>query len=307
MYQRQEFTIISKLDELPLSVLTVLPEEGQPVERVVQLVHGMAEYKERYLPLMEYLAGRGCACVIHDHRGHGKSMRDGEDKGFLYGAGGAGLVADALQITDHIRKTFPGVPRVLFGHSMGSLVARCMLREADLSFSAAVLSGPPTRNPAAAFGLALARFQRGFGPRRKGKLLQAMAFGGYVAKFPESPCAWVCGDPAVVKAYEEDPLCGFTFTVDGFVGLMELMSRTYEKAGWCCDNPALPILFLGGSQDPCIGGADKFNEAMDFLRGVGYQDVAGALFDDMRHEICNEQDKLRVFARIETFLREKAD
>jgi len=189
MYQRQEFTIISKLDELPLSVLTVLPEEGQPVERVVQLVHGMAEYKERYLPLMEYLAGRGCACVIHDHRGHGKSMRDGEDKGFLYGAGGAGLVADALQITDHIRKTFPGVPRVLFGHSMGSLVARCMLREADLSFSAAVLSGPPTRNPAAAFGLALARFQRGFGPRRKGKLLQAMAFGGYVAKFPESACA----------------------------------------------------------------------------------------------------------------------
>ena len=307
MYPCQESILVSRLDGLTLSLLTVLPPAGTPVRRVVQLVHGMAEYKERYLPLMEYLAGQGCACVIHDHRGHGKSMEMEEDKGFLYGAGGAGLVADALQVADHIREAYPGLPRVLFGHSMGTLVARCMLREHALCFSAVVLTGPPTRNPAAGFGLALARFQKGFGPRRKGKLLQAMAFGGYLAKFPESPCAWVCGDPAVVRAYEEDPMCGFTFTVDGFVGLMELMSRTYERTGWCCDKPDLPILFLGGTEDPCIGGADKFEDAMDRLRAVGFRDVSGELFEGMRHEICNEADKLRVFARIAAFLEEKAD
>ena len=130
MHQRQEFTILSELDGLPLSVLAVLPGEGIQPRRVVQLVHGMAEYKERYLPLMEYLAGQGCVCVIHDHRGHGKSMHDGEDKGYLYGVGGAGLVADALRVTDYICKTYPDLPRVLFGHSMGTLVGRCMLRTA---------------------------------------------------------------------------------------------------------------------------------------------------------------------------------
>ena len=99
MYRCETHKLISKVDELPLSVLVTRPEEGQP-RAVVQLVHGMAEYKERYLPVMEYLAERGFACVIHDHRGHGKSMRKEEDKGYLYGAGADGLIAELRQFFD---------------------------------------------------------------------------------------------------------------------------------------------------------------------------------------------------------------
>ena len=56
MYQCETRRLISKIDELPISVLVTRPEEEIAVKAVVQLVHGMAEYKERYLPLMEYLA-----------------------------------------------------------------------------------------------------------------------------------------------------------------------------------------------------------------------------------------------------------
>jgi len=105
-----------------------------------------------------------------------------------------------------------------------------------------------------------------------------------------------------VQAYEDDPMCGFTFTADGFVGLMELMCRTYEKSGWQCARPALPILFLGGEEDPCIDGAEKFEKAMAHLRGVGYRDVRGKLYPGLRHEICNERSKYEVFADIAAFL-----
>lgn len=302
MFQKEELTLPSKVDGLPLSVLVVLPE-GRETVGVLQLVHGMAEYKERYLPLMEYLAGRGVACVIHDHRGHGKSMRAEGDKGYLYGTGADGLVEDTVLVSRYAAERFPGLPLVLFGHSMGSLIARCYLQKNDWNLKGLVLSGPPTENGAAGAGLQLARTQKRLqGGRRKGKLLQAMSFGGYFKKFPESPCAWVCADPEVVRAYEADPLCGFTFTADGFVGLMELMVRTYEASGWQCARPGLPILFLGGEEDPCIGGREKFERAMAHLRKVGYREVRGKLYPAMRHEICNEKDRELVYADVAAFL-----
>ena len=301
--KQQKGKLTSKVDGLELSVLVTRPEEGQDVRGVMQLVHGMAEYKERYLPLMEYLAQRGIACVIHDHRGHGESMQEEGDKGYLYGAGGDGLVEDTVLVNHYAAKQFPDIPVVLFGHSMGSLIARCYLRGNDWDLKGLIISGPPTENPAAKGGLALARTQKKLkGARSPGKMLEGIAFGGYYKRFTESRCAWVCANRETVRAYEEDPMCGFTFTADGFVGLMELMCRTYEKTGWQCARPALPILFLGGEEDPCIDGGEKFEKAMAHLRSVGYRDVRGKLYPGMRHEICNETDKVKVFEDIAAFL-----
>jgi len=304
MYRCENVKLTSKVDGLSLSVLVTEPEEGTALRGVLQLVHGMAEYKERYLPLMEYLAGRGIACVIHDHRGHGKSMREEEDKGFLYGAGASGLIADTVLVNRYAVQRFPDVPVVMFGHSMGSLIARSYLRENDWDLKGLIISGPPTENSAAGVGLTLAKTQRAIrGGRSSGKLLEGIAFGGYFKKFPESRCAWVCADPVTVQSYEDDPMCGFTFTADGYVGLMELMCLTYEKSGWQCARPGLPILFLGGEEDPCIDGRDKFEKAMDHLRSVGYRSVTGRMYPGMRHEICNEgQRKYEVFEDIAAFL-----
>lgn len=81
------FTIQSKVDGLMLDGLVVEPEEGVQRTALLQLSHGMSEYKERYLPFMEFMAEHGIVCVIHDHRGHGKSVKSEQDLGFMYGAG----------------------------------------------------------------------------------------------------------------------------------------------------------------------------------------------------------------------------
>ena len=73
------FTIQSKVDGLVLDGLVVEPEEGVQRTALLQLSHGMSEYKERYLPFMEFMAEHGVVCVIHDHRGHGKSVKSEQD------------------------------------------------------------------------------------------------------------------------------------------------------------------------------------------------------------------------------------
>ena len=122
-------TIKSRADGLELSVLEIAPE-GK-LRGIVQLVHGMSENKERYQPFMEYLAAEGFLTVIHDHRGHGASVRQKQDLGYMYGGGAEALLDDISLINETLRKKYPELPLILFGHSMGSLAVRSFVKEHD--------------------------------------------------------------------------------------------------------------------------------------------------------------------------------
>ena len=309
-YMEKEYQLLSKKDGLALAVLFKGPAENH-VDRcrgIVQIVHGMSEYKERYRPFMTYLAEHGFASIIHDHRGHGNSVRSEADYGFMYEVGTDGFLEDVLQVNELAVQLLPDKPVIMVGHSMGSLAARSLMREHDGCVDAMILSGAPCKNPAVNVAMGLAAFQKKlFGPHHKAAMLERMSFMTYVSRFwrEKSRFAWVCADPQVVEAYDRDPKCGFTFTVDGFQVLFELMKRTYTKEGWKCSNPKLPILFVAGGEDPCIANEAKYQEEQQFLKDLGYRDVQAILYDNMRHEIFNEQEKYKVFDDIQRFLTQK--
>ena len=94
MIRKQEGTFLSEADGLEISALCIMPEEKTEYRAVVQLVHGMSEHKERYIPFMEYLAEKGYITVIHDHRGHGKSVKNPDDLGYMYGGGAEAMLQD---------------------------------------------------------------------------------------------------------------------------------------------------------------------------------------------------------------------
>ena len=74
------YTHISGTDGLPLSVLRIESNEVRPIKGIVQIAHGMCEHKERYVDFMKFLASKGYITVIHDHRGHGESVRSPKDR-----------------------------------------------------------------------------------------------------------------------------------------------------------------------------------------------------------------------------------
>mgnify|MGYP000691653472 FL=1 len=117
--------------------------------------------------------------------------------------------------------------------------------------------------------------------------------------------AWCCSDEQVVRAYEASELCGFTFTVDADQVLFQLMDETYRETGWKLFNPDLPVLFIGGYEDPCIGGARKFAQAVQTMRRVGYMDTKGKLYPGMRHEILNEREKEKVYHDVKKYIEKK--
>lgn len=303
---KSEETIIkSQHDGLELGILLRVPEQPKGI---IQLVHGMAEHKERYIPFMEYLAGQGYVVIIHDHRGHGASRRAEDDYGYFGENGVQGLIDDAHQVTQYVRERFPELPLVLLGHSMGSLVVRCYMKQYDLSVDGLIVCGSPSKRLGAGAGVAVVKLLKALkGERHRSDLVNKMAFGGYNKRFKDavSPNAWIVSDPAVVAAYDADPRDGFVFTLNGFEVLFSLIKKTYSPKGWRMQNPKVPIWFIAGEDDPCIMSAKKFGQAVEFMRARGYQDVKSKLYPGMRHEILNEIGKEAVWKDINDFVRRK--
>ena len=308
--KREEFTLKSNHDQLNLGVSLRLPDT--PPRGILQLVHGMAEHRERYHDYMDFCAQQGLIVIIHDHRGHGASVKSKDDLGYFYQDGVKGIIADVHQVTEYVKNRFPGLPLILMGHSMGSLIVRCYMQEYDADINGLIVCGSPSKRFGAGAGKFIAKFLSLFvGGHHRSRLVNSLSFPNYNAKsarlarqngqkvdlqkhYP-SPNSWVVSDPAVVATYDADYRDGFTFTLNGFIVLFSLMQRAYRKTGWRMQNPDAPIMFISGADDPCIVTTKDFYKAAGFLRTRGYKNITSKLYPGMRHEILNERGKMAVW------------
>ena len=122
----EKLRLTSIVDGLPLAIEVIEPIG--PIYGVIQISHGMAEHKERYRDFMQFLSAHGYVVAIHDHRGHGGSVRDVSDLGYFYTDNAQVIVEDLHDVTAFLQKRYPGYPIYMFSHSMGTLVARNYLK-----------------------------------------------------------------------------------------------------------------------------------------------------------------------------------
>lgn len=294
-------TIPASTDGLALSVAVCTPETLP--KGIFQIVHGMAEHKERYYEFMEFLASNGYVAVAGDLRGHGESVKDEEDLGYLYAGGWRAMVEDVKVVQDWAGKEYPGLPVTLFGHSMGSLVVRSYAKRYDDRIDKLIVCGSPSDNPVKGIGLALAGLIGKLkGTRHRSNLLNQMSFGSFNKPFKaDGPFAWLSKNHENVLSYRKDPLCGFCFTVNGFQGLLRLMRDCYDPKDWLMSKPELPIRFISGGNDPCRLSDKAFRKAVAFLQNCGYQRIESKLYPTLRHEILHEETP-EVFTDILKFI-----
>ena len=300
--KKKDFTVISKYDNLALRG-TMYEPNGEK-RGVVQIVHGMCEFRQRYEKFMQFLVQNGYVAVCYDQRGHGDSVASEDDLGWFRDFDGKAVVEDCAQVTEYIKNEYPDLPLILFGHSMGSMVVRCFLREYDDMIDKLVVCGSPSKNALAGMGIFLTKGIRLFrGQRYRSKLLSYLSTGNGNKRFPgEGAGAWLTKDRTVIEEFYGNPKGSKRFTCNGFENLFKLMKNTYRKNGYGVKNPNLPIHFVSGSADPVLGNELKWFKAIEFLRGVGYENVSGKLYEGMRHEILNEIGKEEVYADLLAFI-----
>ncbi len=295
--------IKSGFDNLELEI--AISEPKCEPKGIIQLTHGMAEYKERYFDFMEFLSEQGYICVIHDHRGHGNSVKNSKDYGYFYTENENAIVEDLYLITKYIKNKYKGLKVYLFSHSMGTLVARNYLRRHDKEIKKVVLCGPPTYNPLTPLGIVVAKVLKVFqGEYVRSNFLNFLVFGKCKKK-DKVKNGWVCSNPETIEKYNEDEKAGFTFTINGFINLFKLMKGAYDKKNWNMQNKNLEVFVIAGEDDPIIQNRKKFNGLLEFLKSVGYTKIDSKLYENKRHELINEVGKWEIYEDILKFYNKK--
>ena len=274
------------------------------VRGVVQIVHGMGEYAARYRRFAASLADAGYAVYAHDQRGHGEWPRR---RGWFAAEQGWNKVVDDVDtVRRHAAAQHAGLPLFLFGHSMGSFVARAYLLRHGRGLAGLALSATGYRQ---AWLARLMRRVAGLAGRRGGMTtpsrgMSRLVFGSFNLSFlpARTTVDWLSRDPAEVDRYLADPLCGFDFTPalwqDLFGGIIALEAG--EKRGR--DLPRCPVLLLTGSRDPVSLGHWALWQLARRYRRAGLDDITLRVYRGGRHEMLNETNRDVVTADILAWL-----
>ena len=307
MVTEQEFYFPSS-DGVHSCYAHVWRPEGTP-RAVVQIVHGVAEYIDRYAPFASWLAGQGFLVAGEDHLGHGKTVDD-----HLYGYFGAEhgwdlVTEDVRQLRLLLGDQYPDLPYVMLGHSTGSFLTRTYLIRWPGTVSAAILSGTGQESPfLLALGSLICKLACKFlGPTGHSSLVYNLSLGAYNKQFkPNRTSAdWICRDEAVVDAYLKDPFCSFQPTVGLFRDMMDGLHPIADPAQLRRMDPSTPVYLFSGDHDPVGQNGAGVQKVAGFFRDAGCTDVTVKLYPGGRHEMLNERNKDEVYQDVLQWLEAK--
>jgi len=270
---------------------------------VVLVAHGASEHGGRYDRFARALNDAGLAAYALDHRGHGETASGPDDLGVFPSPDGWGtVVRDLLTVTRHAKAAHPDVPFVLFGHSMGSLLARTYVLDHADQVDALVLSGTagdPGAVGRAGHAVALVE-SRLRGRDTASPLMDRLTFGSFNAKFQPARTRfdWISRDTDVVDAYIDDPLCGFTCSAGFYADLTGAQPRINDAEQISRMPRDLPILLVSGGDDPVGGSGEGVGALAGLYRATGLRDVTCTIYPGARHEILNETNRDQVTADI---------
>ena len=306
-YTKKDYKALSSDGIHYLSGVVYIPD-GE-AKGFFHIAHGMTEYIARYERIMSDLAEEGYICFGYDHLGHGKTVNDKSELGFIASKKGYDLLCRDIKVfSDAVRAEFDpnqALPYYLMGHSMGSFIVR-LATEKYARPDKLIVMGTGGANPAAPLGIALiSLIKLLYGEKHISKLIYSLAFGGYNTKFKNdenaSSQSWLSTDLEIRKKYMLDDYCTFKFTVSAMGDLMRLL-KYCNRGAWYKNMPKIPILLVSGEDDPVGNYGKGIREVEKKLKARGHN-AQSILYSGARHEILNDFTYDEVKKDILTFLK----
>ena len=275
----------------------------------VLLLHGMAEHHKRYDNFSLFLTTQGYDVYRYSHRGHGTHLKTSE-LGSISDRNGAQLVVeDAICVLREIHRRDADTPTIVFGHSMGSFIARNLIQQYD-QIDGIILCG--TANPPNLItmgGLFIAILTGCYlSPKKKSPIMDKLVFGSskYKKLNTRTNFDWLTTDTAEVDRYIEDEFCGFICSKSFYKDLLLLIKRSTGNKSILKIPKTIPIFILSGAQDPVGNYGIDITRLINFFSKHGYT-VTSKLYPGMRHELLNEQYNDNVMKDISMFLEKALD
>lgn len=255
-------------DGLRLHIRAWLPATAPTA--VIALLHGLGSHADRLAPLAEALCDAGYAVAGLDLRGFGRSEgRRGHTASLeLYFDDLAGFLAE-------LARRWSGLPQVLYGHSMGAVLALAFTLARRPSLAGVIATAPALRSRVAEQRLKLLLVHL------LGRLLPALSLDNGL------DLSQLSRDPGVQSSVEADPFCHRTVTTAW--GLALLQAIALARAG--ASRFPVPLLLLHGTHDAIAypSGSEAFAAAAP--AGL----VTLKMWPGFWHELHTDPEREKVF------------
>lgn len=276
---------------------------------ILHINHGMAEHSARYDDFATYLNKKGITVYAQDHMGHGMSAKDGMLGYFGENGGWNKVVNQAIALSSYIVESNKDTPLFLFGHSMGSFIARCIIERESSMYDGAIIMGTASRaGIAGKIGKSIANKSiKKNGPQFLDKKLDHLSFGSYNKKFDKdgSSFQWLSRDKKNVLKYEEDPLCGFICTNSFYRDLIEGIEEANNVEYINKISKDLSILIISGTEDPVGSYTKGIKKVYKLYEKAGIEDLTLKLVEGARHELLNETNKSEIYEYLLSWIQKR--
>lgn len=265
------------------------------VKGIVQIVHGFGEHSRRYLHMICKMLDAGYIVAANDHVGHGKTAIVNDTWGNWGHKGAQTMMEDEHTFKGLVQEKYPDIPYFMYGHSMGSIIARQFIAKYGDELAGAIICGTvgPDAIPCEE-GIKQLRplVEAGKGDEADPELLGAM-LGGLFARIEEVKLGneWICHDEYVQIDHANDPFDAFTKPTSN-EALLQFIEMIDEVKGtaWAAKVPAeLPLYNIAGDEDPCGSYGEGVKQVAGWLEETGHN-IKTKLYEGYRHEIHNYND-----------------
>ncbi|MEI9401586.1 alpha/beta hydrolase [Mesorhizobium argentiipisi] len=260
---------------------------------VVQINHGLAEHAARYARFADFLSGRGFHVYAHDHRGHGATKAADAPPGkFADSDGIAKVIADVDAVHDLIAAEHPGLPVIIFGHSLGASVAlNFVLRRSQRIHAAAIWNGNFSQGLLGELALLILGWERmRLGSDVPSRLLPKLTFQAWGKAVPghRTLFDWLSRDSAEVDKYIADPLCGWDASISMWRDVVNMAQHAGKDSNFTGVRRDLPFNLIGGERDPASDYGKAVNHLARRMQAMGFSNLVSKVYPQTRHESLNE-------------------
>ena len=309
--KKEDFSFLSSDKKTQIHAIKVYPKDKK-ITRILQIIHGMTEYIEKYLDFMEYLSSYGFLVVGHDQLGNGASYTKSEDQGYFGEPDpNLNLIEDIHKLKKITEEKYPNLPYFILGHSMGSFLLRQYITIYTDNLAGVLLLGTGFVSPCAtSLALRLISVWACFkGWKHKSNFIRGIISGSEIKKWDTTGNdlnrSWLTRDPEMAKKLIFDKKSHFVFTLNGYYGLLQCINYVCNNSNIVKVKSNLPILFLSGKCD-LVGNYGKgVIKSAEIMRSMGSIDVTLKLIDNDRHELLNEIDRKDIYIYILNWIEQK--
>lgn len=268
-------------------------ESVQPLG-VFLLIHGSVEHSLRYKEFAKALTNKGYIVVAPDLRGHGQTGLKSRGIGYFSDEpmGWELAVHDLKVMYNQCVQWYPNLPITLFGHSMGSYLVRCFLKEYPVEIEGVILSGTGAfAKGIGDVGIFLSKLIMHMkGRRYKSEFLTNLVYGNLNKRIKErqTPFDFLTRDSEEVEAYIKDPLCGYTCSAEFIHEMLLGTKKANMLEVFQLKDKNLPLLIISGSNDPVGDRSGKGIKKVVHLYNQEMKNVTTHFYEGARHELLNE-------------------